>query len=388
MRALLHNDARIQTPAFVYDEQTLERLVGWHVSRLGEIGCDVLFALKSFAVFDALVFMGPQLAGFAASSLNEARLAKEALQGSSGAVHFTSPGLRAEDVRDLAECVDFVSFNSLSQLKRLRRTLQGKVSLGLRVNPRVSSVSDTRYDPCRIRSKLGVPLEQLAQHATDLVGVEGLLIHANCEGTDLNTVTRAVEAVEKAMPTGLANLRWLNLGGGYLFEECTGWDRFASTVRRLREQHGLRVLVEPGKSLVAKAGFIVASVVDIFGQDGSKIAVLDTSVSHMPEVFEYQFEPDVEGHKDDGRHPYSLVGATCLAGDVFGQYRFDRPLHIGSRVTFPNAGAYTLVKASFFNGFNLPRIYGRELGGHLSLKKQFTYADFLERCGAETHVGV
>ena len=45
----------------------------------------------------------------------------------------------------------------------------------------------------------------------------------------------------------------------------------------------------------------------------------------MPEVFEYSFEPDVAGHSDDAPHSYILAGASCLAGDVFGEYSFYEP---------------------------------------------------------------
>ena len=85
--------------------------------------------------------------------------------------------------------------------------------------------------------------------------------------------------------------------------------------------------------------------------------MLDTTVNHMPEVFEYQFRPDVVGASDLGAHEYVLAGMSCLAGDVFGEYRFDEPLRVGSRVVFSNAGAYTIVKANTFNGIPLPAIY-------------------------------
>ena len=74
----------------------------------------------------------------------------------------------------------------------------------------------------------------------------------------------------------------------------------------------------------------------------------------MPEVFEYGFQPDVVGaceadagaSKGDAGHEYLLAGCTCLAGDLFGVYRFPGPLHVGDRVVFSNAGSYTLVKAT------------------------------------------
>src|SRR5262249_13245410 len=146
--------------------------------------------------------------------------------------------------------------------------------------------------------------------------------------------------------------------------------------------YDLEVFVEPGATLVREAGSLVASVVDLFENDGHVIAVLDTTVNHMPEVFEYQFEPDVESHADDGAHHYVLAGSSCLAGDIFGSYAFHQPLEIGSRIVIENMGAYTMVKAHMFNGINLPRVYALSPEGRLMLKKTYSYADFAARFGA------
>ena len=141
------------------------------------------------------------------------------------------------------------------------------------------------------------------------------------------------------------------------------------------------VFVEPGATLVRTAGQIVSTVLDVFESEGKTIAVLDTTVNHMPEVLEYGFEPDVLNHEDDAALEYLLVGCTCLSGDVFGFYRFHNPLSVGSQVVFPNAGAYTLPKAHTFNGVNMPTIYSISNAGELGLEKQFTYSEYAAKWG-------
>ena len=150
----------------------------------------------------------------------------------------------------------------------------------------------------------------------------------------------------------------------------------------MRSRHGLCVYIEPGAALVRKAGYLVASVIDMFRSGGKTIAVLDTTINHVPEVFEYQFEPDVLGHDDQADHEYLLAGSSCLAGDLMGVYGFHRRLRIGSRVVFSNVGAYAIVKAHMFNGINLPSIYSVTTAGELILRRRFTYEDFVSRFGA------
>ncbi len=173
-----------------------------------------------------------------------------------------------------------------------------------------------------------------------------------------------------------------------MFDEYTDWSAFLEAVTLCKNKYGLEVFFEPGKGIVGEAGYIISTVLDIFDNDGKKIAVLDTTVNHMPEVFEYQYRPQVMQEYEDGKYEYILAGATCLAGDLFGEYSFDEPLEIGSRIIFENMGAYTLVKAHMFNGVNLPTIYTYSREGKLELIKQFSYDDFKSRCGANVNEAI
>ena len=105
----------------------------------------------------------------------------------------------------------------------------------------------------------------------------------------------------------------------------------------------------------------------------------------MPEVFEYQYRPSIMQESETGKYRYILGGASCLAGDLFGEYSFDEPLKVGSKIVFEDMGAYTLVKAHMFNGINLPTIYLQNMDGELELIREFDYEDFLSRCGAKKH---
>jgi carboxynorspermidine decarboxylase len=173
----------------------------------------------------------------------------------------------------------------------------------------------------------------------------------------------------------LARLDWLNLGGGYLFHQIANQQPFIDLVTQLKSRFNLEVYIEPGNAIVKSAGYLVASVIDVFVSDGKPIVILDTSVNHNPEVFEYTVQPELHEHNAKGRHAVILAGGTCLAGDIFGEYRFHEPLTIGDKVVFKNVGAYSLVKASRFNGQNLPSVYMHR-SGRLKLVKQFGYEDF------------
>ena len=384
----------VDTPAFVYDERAMYRLLDYAAPLRDDRRCRVLFAVKSFSFAPALRVMASRLDGFAASSLYEARLARSVI-GDQGSVHITTPGVRGDEANEIGSLCDYVAFNSLSQWEMYSQGMQGSVNCGLRVNPQLSFADDCRYDPCRPQSKLGVPLDDLAAMLRDeparLAGVRGLLFHSNCDSPDFGELRATVERLQARISGLLEQVEWVNLGGGYLFEEdgepCGSLDELCRVIDSLRSDYGVEVFIEPGSGLIRAAGYFVASVLDLFQSGGATVAVLDTTVNHMPEVFEYGFQPDVVGHDDDAPHEYLLAGCTCLAGDLFGAYRFPEPLGVGDKVVFSNAGSYTLVKAHTFNGVALPSVYALTTGGELVLQSSPSYGEYAARWGL-SHGGI
>jgi len=376
------------TPAFVYDEAKITSLRS-HLKRIIlKSGCQILFALKSFSFGPGLITIKRIVDGFGTSSLFEAKLARGII-GDSGSVHITTPGLRQDEIHDIIEVCDYITFNSLTQWEKYKESCLRKIKCGLRINPKISFVEDNRYNPSRKYSKLGVPIEKIVMslnNGSDILnGITGLHFHNNCDSLDFGQLLETVQSIENRLAGLLPQLEWINIGGGYIFDEAENLDALYEAIWLLRSKYSLDVYLEPGAAIVRKAGYIVSSVLDIFENDGKNIAILDTSVNHMPEVFEYQYQPEILGSIETGEYKYIFAGCTCLAGDIFGEYNFKEPLEVGARVVFTDAGAYTLVKANMFNGIALPTIYALTEKGVLIKKRQFTYGDFASRCGVETY---
>jgi carboxynorspermidine decarboxylase len=76
-----------------------------------------------------------------------------------------------------------------------------------------------------------------------------------------------------------------------------------------------------------------------------------------------------------GERTAILAGSTCLAGDVFGEYRFEQIPEVGEKLVFADVGAYSLIKANRFNGYNLPDVYALKQA-QASLLKHYEFADY------------
>ena len=374
----------IETPAFVVDERALQSDLDQLRRLADQASCKLLYSPKANSIAPVLRTVARRVDGFACSSLFELRLV-DMLCADSRPLHLVSPLIKRETLAYMGERIASVTFNSLSQWHALRPAVSAATRVGLRINPQLSFLGDPRYDPCRENSKLGVPVAALARlvrsQPAALHGIDGLHFHNNCEGVDFAGLVATARHIRDVLPDVLAGIDWINLGGGYLFHMSEDFSDFFEAVSIFRDDFGLAVYIEPGAAMVRRGATLEATVHDVFDSDDARIAILDTTVNHMPEVFEFQFEPDVLGHIDSGLHQYILAGCTCLAGDVFGEYAFDRPLDAGARISFLNMGAYTLSKAHRFNGVELPRIYHRGLDGVVTPVRTDSFDDFARTAG-------
>jgi len=113
------------------------------------------------------------------------------------------------------------------------------------------------------------------------------------------------------------------------------------------------------------------------------IAILDVSATcHMPDVLEMPYRPGITAGFDPGEkaHTYRLAGPSCLAGDVIGDWSFDKPLKPGDRLVFEDMSHYTMVKTTTFNGIQHPAICTFEPEtGELRVVRKFGYEDFRSR---------
>ncbi|MFV0412983.1 MAG: carboxynorspermidine decarboxylase [Oscillospiraceae bacterium] len=367
----------LKTPFYVVDEARLLQNLRLLQTVARRAGCKILLAQKAFSRFSLYPLMGRYLAGTAASGLYEAKLGREEMGGET---HVFSTAYRPEEFDEILQICDHVVFNSASQWQRYRqKALASGKQLGLRINPECSTQTTPLYDPCAPGSRLGITAAHVEPGM--LKGISGLHFHTLCEqGSDALALTLA--AVEEKFGHILPQMQWVNFGGGHHITR-PGYDveRLVRLVSAFGEKYGVQVYLEPGEAVALNAGFLVSTVLDVF-ENGGPIAILDTSAAcHMPDVLEMPYRPGILGAGRPGEKPFScrLGGPTCLAGDVVGEYSFERPLRPGDRLVFCDMASYTMVKNNTFNGMPLPSIALANEQGALRLVKEFGYQDFKQR---------
>ncbi len=368
------------TPIYICEEELLENNLQILDRVQKESGAKIILALKGFAMHSTFSLVGKYLQGCTASGLHEAKLAREKMNKE---VHTYSPAFKEEDIEEIARISDHIVFNSPAQLFRFEKIVKEinpNISLSLRVNPEYSSSPVDLYNPCGLYSRLGTTKKNFDEEV--LAHIDGLNFHALCE-QDVSALEEVLKAFEEKFSHYIKQMKYINFGGGHhITKKGYDVDRLIKLIIDFKNRYkGIDVYLEPGEAVGWETGVLVSTVLDIV-DNGMKIAILDTSAeAHMPDTLAMPYRAEVRGASEAlvKAYTYKLAGNTCLAGDVMGDYSFDKELHIGDKIVFEDQIHYTFVKNTTFNGIALPSLALWTKENTLKVVKRFDYKDYADR---------
>ncbi|AIM02620.1 carboxynorspermidine decarboxylase [Sinorhizobium meliloti] len=359
----------IETPYYLIDKAKLTR----NMERIAHVreksGAKALLALKCFATWSVFDLMRDYMDGTTSSSLFEVRLGRERFGKET---HAYSVAYGDNEIDEVVSHADKIIFNSISQLERFADKAAG-IARGLRLNPQVSSSSFDLADPARPFSRLGEWDVAKVERVMDRIN--GFMIHNNCENKDFGLFDRMLGEIEERFGALIARVDWVSLGGGIHFTgDDYPVDAFSARLRAFSDRYGVQIYLEPGEASITKSTTLEVTVLDTL-YNGKNLAIVDSSIeAHMLDLLIYRETAKVL--PNEGSHSYMICGKSCLAGDVFGEFRFAEELKVGDRISFQDAAGYTMVKKNWFNGVKMPAIATRELDGSVRTVREFTYADY------------
>ena len=271
---------KLPSPAYVCEEELLEKNLKLLKRVQDETGVKILLALKGFAMYSTFDLCKKYLKGCCASGLHEALLAKEEFGGE---VHTYSPAFKDEEIDEIISISNHLVFNSFNQLKRYKDKAFKKVSLGVRLNPEYSSVEVDLYNPCAPNSRLGITKANFDE--SQLQYLEGFHFHALCE-QNVDALQGALANFEKNFSQYFSQLKWVNFGGGHHITRADyDVEGLINLLKDFKSRYPhLEVYMEPGEAVGWQTGYLVATVLDIVN-NGMDLAILDTSAeAHMPDT--------------------------------------------------------------------------------------------------------
>lgn len=352
------------TPLYVYSKNALEDVYRQYDQSL-EIPHQVCYAVKANSNIAVLQTMARLGAGFDIVSRGElARVLKAG--GDASKVVYSGVAKSVEEI-EFALKSGICSFNveseaEMERISHVASQLHLTAPVSIRINPDVDAHTHPYISTGLKKNKFGVPIERafnLYLQARNLPGIEikGIDCHIGSQLTELkpfaDALDRVLILVDRLKKEGIT-LEHIDMGGGlgvvYDNETPPSPQEYMQMLQDRLKDTGLKLLVEPGRSMVANAGILVAKVEYLKEGEASNFAIVDTGMNDMirPSLYSAWMKISNAVEKDCEEKVYDVVGPVCESGDFLGKERSLRVAPGDYLVQF-SAGAYGFSMASSYN---------------------------------------
>lgn len=366
----LLNEAGVATPAYVYDLSAIFAGAQQLKQAFGERDHLIAYAVKANGAGSIVRTL--RAAGTGACLVSGAEL-RVALGCGIAPHQMVINGVAKADWEiDLAvsEGLYAIQAESLEEIERIAaraHTLGRRARVGLRINPSVEIDSHSHIRTGHDEAKFGIAKADVEEafaridQKASLIAV-GVSTHV---GSMLSTPSGYIESaavvadIAARRLAGGGHLEYINFGGGFGIndgtKEATPPASFARAAIELAEERGLgqlRLLVEPGRSLVGPYGVLVAGVRQVKEGRERRWLMLDAGMNDLIRPALYGARHRIEPLEHTaGAKLWRVVGPICESSDDFGTHELGEP---PAHVVIRDTGAYGFVMASEYNGRALP----------------------------------
>ena len=357
--------AQFGTPTYVYSRAHIEASFRAYTQALE--GCEhlVCFAVKAnsnLAVLNVLAQLG---AGFDIVSRGELERVLAA-GGQANKIVFSGVGKSRDDMRRALEvgvhCFNVESDVELERLQEVAAELGVKAPVSLRVNPDVNPKTHPYISTGLKENKFGIDIDQapavyLRAASLPNIHVQGVDCHIGSQLTEIEPFLDALDRLLALIDTLAAQgvtIHHLDLGGGlgvqYRDEQPPLAGDYVQAVRERIAGRKLKLVFEPGRSIVANAGVLLTQVEFLKHTAHKDFAIIDAAMNDLIRPALYQAWMDVQPvtPRDGELRNYDLVGPICETGDFLAKNR-ELCLAEGDLLAVCSAGAYGFVMSSNYN---------------------------------------
>lgn len=377
------------TPLHIIDEAGLRAQIRRFVGGLRERwpNSEVLFASKSFPIVEMYRIAEEEGASIDVAGGGEIVLALNA-GVDPGRLYFHGNAKTSEELRLALDAgVGVIIIDNFDEIDRLEALLTRPQQVLIRVIPGVEAETHASQATGGVRSKFGFPLEQAKEAIARLVAhplmvFEGVHLHI---GSQILNVEQFAQAVENI--AGAGSFRTYDVGGGlgikYTYSEVapTVEEYLDSIVAAARSYlpADARLIIEPGRSIVARSGVTLYRVVSV-KQTGRHFVAVDGGMADQIDIAltGQRYEAVLANRLEE---PWSetveIVGRQCESGDLLVEDALMPAPAVGDLIALATTGAYSYTMTNNYNGALRPAIVFVQGGASRLVARRETYDDLL-----------
>ena len=363
---------RYGTPLYVYSGSMIRERYESFDHAFRDLPHTVCYSVKANSSLSILRLLAKVGCGFDVVSGGELLRVLAADRRAAKRVVFSGVGKTQEELRAALKAgILLFNVESESELSAVAACAQGSrknAPVALRVNPDVAAETHPYISTGLRQHKFGVPLREarfLYAKAAGMpyLSVRGVSVHIGSQITDVapfrDALSRVAELVRELRRDG-HQIDYVDAGGGlgiaYDKPEPSDFSRcaasYAQAITEPLRRLGVRLLLEPGRSILGPAGVLITSVIYEKANDGKRFLVVDAAMNDLlrPALYgAYHEIIPVRSNPVARSQVVDVVGPVCETGDFLARDRELPEVKQRDLLAVLDTGAYGMVLASNYN---------------------------------------
>jgi len=386
---------RIPTPFHAYSANAIRTRIAGLQQALHGFDALLCYAVKANSNLAILQLMAE--AGVGADIVSSGELWRALHAGiPAQRIVFSGVGKTAAEIAE-ALAAGILRFNvesadELELLQRMAAELHVVAHAAVRINPDVDAQTHAKISTGKAENKFGVSIDEARRWFADSarqanVRLDGLHVHIGSQILSVEPFRLAfarVAAFWRELEAAGHAIASIDVGGGLGVRYRDGQvpippGDYAAAIREALAGFRGRLLLEPGRYLVAEAGVLLTRVVRVKHGERRRFLVLDAAMNDLLRPSLYDAWHDIVPLLDDARppHRYDVVGPVCETGDTFAVERELPELHAGELVLIRTTGAYGAAMASTYNSRPLVAEVLLDRGRHAIVRRRQSLEDMV-----------
>ena len=395
-----------KTPIYVYSKQKIEENVLNYKKAFEKNSISnyqICYAMKANDNSEILKILKNLGLGIDAVSANEIK--KAVLIGFDvEKIVFSGVGKTREElifaIKNKIGQINIESYEEFLEIIEICKEYKITANISIRINPNIKAHTHKKITTGTHENKFGVNIEvaekiineifkineeNFKDKKQNLLNLKGLSGHIGSQILEVNDFEEFFKIMSKIYKKYNNSFATIDVGGGVGVkyknsDKSFSYNDYVFLIKKYFNDFGGKIIIEPGRSIVANAGILVSQVVRVKRTQDNNFVILDSGMNNLirPAMYGAKHIPMVLKINSNKKEKYTIVGPICESSDVFIENFRLNTINKGDFIAFLCSGAYGRTMASNYNLQDIASEMMIDGDKYYKIRKNITYKDFLK----------
>ena len=254
------------------------------------------------------------------------------------------------------------SKSEILEIEKIAKTRRKKIDVGIRLNPNTDAKTLSQISTGKKDNKFGVSEKTFINLAiyvknSNFLNLKCLSVHIGSQILDHRPYEKMLNVLQRVITKLRYNFEYIDLGGGMGIDyeknnKKLNFKKYALSIKKFLKKNNSKIIFEPGRSIVANAGYLISRVIYIKEGDKKNFIIIDAAMNDLMRPALYNAKHEIIPVKKTGvksHKIYEIVGPICETTDKFSTIKRFQKLKEKDLIAICDVGAYGMSLSSNYN---------------------------------------